>query len=171
MLTIADRLEIQDLVASLAWSLDTAEVEAFVDCFASDGELVWDAFESPLRWSGSNALRQFIEGLRDLPDSAGRQHVVTNLRIRGHEHGAVATAYVLVTLRQPDGGVRTIVAGHYEDLLCVESASWRFRRHVIRDWAGPVLAGFAGQTGERVARPLPQPLEALARTVTPHPKR
>jgi hypothetical protein len=74
------------------------------------------------------------------------------------------TAYVLVTLRQPDGMVRTIVAGHYDDSLCVEDGQWRFRRHVIRDWSGPVLGRFAGQDGKRIARPLPPPLAALARS-------
>jgi hypothetical protein len=67
-------------------------------------------------------------------------------------------------LRQADGGVRTIVAGHYDDTLCVENGRWRLRRHVIRDWSGPVLAGFAGQDGRRIARPLPPPLAALARS-------
>jgi hypothetical protein len=163
-LSVQDRLDIQQLIASLAWALDTADVEGFVGCFAADGELVWDAFEAPLRWRGAAALRRFIEGLRDLPDSAGRQHLVTNLRIHGGRSDARVTAYVLVTLRQWDGFVRTIVAGHYDDSLCVENGQWRLRRHVIRDWSGPVLERFAGQDGRRVVRPLPPPLAALART-------
>lgn len=161
-----DRLAIHDLMASLAWSLDTAAVDDFVACFATDGEVVWDAFEAPLRWTGPAALRTFIQGLRDLPGSAGRQHFVTNLRVRGAEDGALATAYVLVTLRDSEGSVRTIVAGHYDDALCIEDGHWRLRRHVIRDWAGPVLSRFAGQTGERVSRPLPPPLASLAETAT-----
>jgi hypothetical protein len=164
-----DRLAIQDRMASLAWSLDTADVDAFVACFATDGEVVWDAFEAPLRWTGAVAIRAFIQGLRDLPGSAGRQHFVTNLRVRGDEAGALVTAYVLVAHRQADGSVRTIVAGYYDDVLCIEDGQWRLRRHVIRDWAGPVLSRFAGQTGERVSRPLPPPLASLAETAARDP--
>jgi hypothetical protein len=166
ILSVQDRLDIQELIASLAWALDTGDVDAFVACFASEGVLVWDAFEAPLQWAGADALRQFIAGLRDLPDSAGRQHLVTNLRIEATATGAAATAYVLVTMREASGGVRTIVAGHYHDLFIVEEGRWRFERHVIRDWSGPVLANFAGQSGERRVRPLPPPLEALARSAT-----
>ncbi|RYG64974.1 hypothetical protein EON77_19085, partial [bacterium] len=99
-LTVADRLDIHERIASLAWALDTADVAGFVDCFTRDGELEWDAFDAPLRWKGADALRRFIEGLRDLPASAGRQHLVTNVRVRAADGGAAATAYVVVTLRQ-----------------------------------------------------------------------
>lgn len=166
-LTAVDRLDIAEVISSLAWALDTADIDGFVDAFSSDGELIWDAFEQSLRWRGRASLRHFIEGLRDLPDSAGRQHVVANLRMQPTDEGARVRAYVLVTLRQADGLVRLNVAGHYEDDLRVEDGRWRVRRRVIRDWSGPVLANFAGQGGEQPRRELPPPLRALAQSAEP----
>ncbi len=160
-LSTQDQLDIQQLIARYAWSLDTGDVEAFIRCFARDGALVWDAFDTPLRWSGTDELRHFIEGLRALPDSAGRQHHVSNLLIEPFESGARARAFVLVTLRKPDGAVQAHVTGHYEDELVVEDGEWRIRRRTIRDWAGPVLERFAGQPKEAARRALPPPLAAL----------
>jgi hypothetical protein len=161
VLSTQDRLDIHELLARYAWALDTADVEGFVGCFARDGELLWDSFETPLRWRGERALRRFIGGLRDRPESAGRQHFVANVVIEGREDGASARSYCLVTLRPPEGAPLVHVAGHYEDLLCLEDGTWRIRQRCIRDWAGPVLARFAGQTGERAARPRPPALDAL----------
>ena len=166
VLTPADRLDIYELISACAWALDTADVTGFVACFSSEGALVWDSFETPLLWNGHAELRQFIEGLRDLPESAGRQHFVGNIRIRGEVNGAQASAYVLVTLREANGTVRTHVAGYYDDDFCVENGAWRIRRRTIRDWCGPVLARFAGQTGEPVRRKRPAALDALLRRPT-----
>ena len=46
LLGTGDRLEIQELLARYAWSLDTGDEEAFVACFCEDGELVWDVFRT-----------------------------------------------------------------------------------------------------------------------------
>ena len=77
----SDRLEIHELTARYAWSLDTGEVDAFVECFCREGELVWDVFETAARWRGAVALRRFIEYFRQRPESAGRQHHVSNLLV------------------------------------------------------------------------------------------
>ena len=54
------------------------------------------------------------------------------------------------------------VMGYYEDLFRREDGRWRLAERIIRDWSGPILERFAGQTGERVARPRPPPLERAA---------
>jgi hypothetical protein len=160
-LTVADRLDIQDVIARYAWALDTANVDAFVSCFCAQGVLIWDAFDEPDRWEGADALRAFITFFRDLPSSAGRQHHVSNIVITGTRVQARASSYVAVVLRQGDGPHAVNVMGYYEDDLVREAGAWRLRRRVIRDWSGPVLKNFAGQTGERVARPRPPPLRGL----------
>src|SRR5689334_4563207 len=86
----ADRLEIHELTARYAWSLDTGDVEDFVDCFCRDGELVWDAFETEGRWRGAAALRGFIGYFLQRPESAGRQHHVSNLIVTPTADGATA---------------------------------------------------------------------------------
>jgi hypothetical protein len=160
-LSTADQLEIRDIVSRYCWALDTGDVEGFVACFCSDGMLVWDAFDVPLEWRGSDALHHFATFLRDQPNTAGRQHHVTNLMLEADGEDARGKAYVAVALRQGDGPHALNVMGWYEDRFRREGGHWRIAERVIRDWSGPVLAKIAGQTGERVARPLPPPLAGL----------
>jgi hypothetical protein len=157
----SDRLEIQELTARYAWSLDTGDEEAFVACFCRDGELVWDVFETEGRWRGSLALRRFIAYFRQRPESAGRQHHVSNLVVTPTDVGAHARSYVAVALRRDDGPHLLHVMGYYEDDLAREDGRWLFSRRYIRDWSGPVLAGFAGQSGARSTRQRPDALAGL----------
>jgi hypothetical protein len=157
----ADRLEIHELVARYAWSLDTGDEEAFVNCFCREGELVWDVFETEGRWQGGAALRGFISYFRQRPESAGRQHHVSNLIVTPTSSGATAKSYVAVALRRDDGPHLLNVMGYYEDELRREEGCWRFARRIIRDWNGAVLSKFAGQDGKRSVRPLPPPLAGL----------
>jgi hypothetical protein len=156
-----DRLEIHELVARYAWSLDTGEEEDFVACFCREGELVWDVFETEGRWRGAQALRRFIGYFRQRPESAGRQHHVSNLVVTPTAAGATARSYVLVALRCAEGPHRLNVMGYYEDELQRENGRWLFSRRVIRDWSGPVLGRFAGQDGARSRRPRPDALAGL----------
>lgn len=157
-LSIADQLAIRDVISRYAWALDTGDVEGFVTCFCSDGTLVWDSFETPMRWQGHDALRHFATFFRDLPTSAGRQHHVTNTIVSPSPDGARARSYAAVALRQGDGPHLLHVMGYYEDLFRQEDGKWGLAERVIRDWSGPILKEFAGQTGEHVARPMPPPL-------------
>jgi hypothetical protein len=164
LLSPADRIEIHEVLARYAWSLDTGDEAGFVSCFCRDGELVWDAFETPGVWRGEAALRRFISYFRARPESAGRQHHVSNLIVTPTAAGASARAYVLVALRCADGPHRLHVMGYYEDELQREDGRWCLARRAIRDWNGLVLAGFAGQEGERPARARPAALDALWET-------
>jgi hypothetical protein len=157
----SDRVEIQELTARYAWSLDTGDEDAFVDCFCRDGELVWDVFETEGRWRGAPALRRFIGYFRQRPESAGRQHHVSNLIVTPTDSGARARSYVAVAVRRAEGPHVLNVMGYYEDELARENGRWRFSRRYIRDWSGPVLAGFAGQDGARSTRQRPDALAGL----------
>ncbi len=163
----SDRLEIHELTARYAWSLDTADEDAFVDCFCRDGELVWDVFDTEGRWRGAAALRRFIGYFRQRPESAGRQHHVSNLLVTPTATGAQARSYVAVAVRRGDGPHLLNVMGHYDDELVQEDGRWLFSRRIIRDWSGPVLARFAGQDGARSARQLPDALAGLWATQAP----
>ena len=160
-ITSGDRLDIHELTARYAWSLDTGDEDAFVACFCRHGELVWDVFETQGRWRGAQALRRFIAYFRNRPESAGRQHHVSNLVVTASDSGARARSYVAVAVRRAEGPHAINVMGYYEDELQREDGHWRFARRYIRDWSGPVLAGFAGQDGARSARPLPDALAGL----------
>ena len=154
----ADQAAIRDVISRCAWALDTGEVEAFVHCFCFDGTLLWDAFEKPDRWEGEAALRHFAEFFRSQPTSAGRQHHVTNTVIDPTAQGALARSYVAVALRQAHGPHLLNVMGYYEDQFRLQDGRWRIHERAISDWSGPILHRFAGQTGQRVARPRPPQL-------------
>jgi uncharacterized protein (TIGR02246 family) len=158
-LSLKDQLAIRDAIARCAWALDTGDVEEFAACFCTDGVLLWDVFETPDRWEGQAALRHFAEFFRAQPTSAGRQHHVTNTVIVPTAQGALAKSYVTVALRQGHGPHLLNVMGYYEDSFRREDGRWRLAERAIRDWSGPILARFAGQTGEREARPKPPQLK------------
>jgi hypothetical protein len=160
-LSAGDRLEIHELLARYAWSLDTGDEQGFVDCFTSDAELVWDVFDEPGRWLGGAALRRFAAYFRSRPESAGRQHHVTNIVLAATPEAVQAISYVLVALRAEEGPHRLNVMGYYEDVLRQEGGRWHIARRVIRDWSGPVLARIAGQDGLRRARQRPAALDGL----------
>jgi hypothetical protein len=161
-LSPADELAIREVIARYAWALDTGDADGFVACFCRDGVLVWDAFEEPERWQGAEALRHFASFFRSLPTSAGRQHHVSNTLVTASDGGARSRSYVAVAVRQGDGPHLLSVMGYYEDLFRREDGEWRLAERVIRDWSGPILEHFAGQTGERVARPRPEPLRGAS---------
>ncbi|HTM96064.1 MAG TPA: nuclear transport factor 2 family protein [Croceibacterium sp.] len=154
-LSALDQFELRDVIARYAWALDTGDVDAFVGCFCRDGVLVWDAFETPERWEGADALRHFASFFRSVPTSAGRQHHVSNTVITTDDGIVRARSYAAVALRQGDGPHLLSVMGYYEDTFRREDERWRLAERIIRDWSGPILAKFEGQTGERVARPRP----------------
>ncbi|HMA11215.1 MAG TPA: nuclear transport factor 2 family protein [Steroidobacteraceae bacterium] len=160
-LSAGDRLEIHELLARYAWSLDTGDEAAFVACFTSDAQLVWDVFDEAGRWQGGAALRRFAAYFRSRPESAGRQHHVSNIVLAATAEGVLAKSYVLVALRTGEGPHRLNVMGYYEDVVRQEGGHWRIARRVIRDWSGPVLANIAGQDGTRQARQRPAALDGL----------
>ena len=160
-LSAGDRIAMHELLARYAWSLDTGDEDGFVACFTSEAELVWDVFDEPGRWSGSAALRRFAAYFRSRPESAGRQHHVTNIVLATTTEGVHAKSYVLVALRADEAPHRLNVMGYYDDVLRQEGGQWRIARRVIRDWSGPVLANIAGQDGQRRARPRPAALDGL----------
>jgi hypothetical protein len=161
-LSAEDQFTIRDVIARYAWSLDTGDVEGFVACFCRDGVLVWDVFEVADRWQGEAALRHFATFFRDQPTSAGRQHHVSNTLLTACEEGVRGRSYAAVALRQGAGPHLLSVMGWYEDLFRREDGHWRLAERVIRDWSGPILSAFAGQGGERLARPRSPQLDGAA---------
>jgi hypothetical protein len=159
MLSTADRLAIHEVLARYAWSLDTGDEEGFIACFTPDAELAWEAFAEPGIWRGHEALRRFIAWFRSQPESAGRQHHVSNILVEPAPGGARSRSYVLVALAVGDGPHRLNVMGYYEDQLARDGGQWRLARRVIRDWRGDVLGNFPG--APPAPRPRPPVLDGL----------
>ena len=158
-LSTSDRLDIHELVARYAWKLDTGDLEGFASCFTDDGVLIWDAFETPDRWAGAQQLRSFVEFFRSRPSSAGRQHHITNVLVDGEGETARSTSYVTVVVRRGEPPYPVTFAGYYEDVVVKRGDQWLFQQRWIRDWSGPILKAFAGETGERVPRARPPELQ------------
>ena len=161
-LSAGDRLEIHELLARYAWSLDTGDEDAFVGCFCQRWRAGLGCIREPTD-AGRAARRCGASSayFRSRPESAGRQHHVSNCRARHDRRGSARQVYVLVALRADEGPHRLNVMGYYEDELRRQGRTLAIARRVIRDWSGPVLASFAGQDGARQARQRPAALDGL----------
>ncbi len=159
-LTADDRLDILDVLARYCWALDTADPDALSACFAREGVIVWDTFADPPTWTGREHIRELAEVFRNMPGSVGRQHHLASVVIEGDRDGARVRAYVHVTDRKGEQPFPVRFAGWYDDRLVREDGRWLLAERHIRDWSGPVLARFPGETGERVFRERPPGLGA-----------
>lgn len=158
-LSAADRLDIHELLARYAWTFDTGDIEGFVACFAKDGTLIEDTFDRPDEYRGADAIRAMAQFFFSRPSFPGRQHHVSHILIDGGSGLARVRSFCFVTDCK-DGPPYTLrFAGHYEDRVVKVDEGWLFQERVIRDWTGPVLARFPGQSGERVSRARPPELE------------
>lgn len=123
-LTAEDRLMIMDLYARYAWSMDSGDLDGFVDCFVPDATLDWG---TPLQ--GHNAIRHAEEGFL-ANDSAfpGAQHFATQFRIvEGNDQRAVTWAYVARMHRIPGTTNSTVIwQGYYTDICVKVDGRWYY---------------------------------------------
>ncbi len=127
-LSLADRLDIQELLARYNHAIDSGDAAAWAATFTADG-----TFTSGGRThAGSEALRAFAT------DFAGRlpgsRHWNDNLIIEGAGDEATARCY-LQLLKTGGGEPATLVTtARYEDTLRRVAGAWRFAsRTVVRD--------------------------------------
>ena len=130
-LSVADRLDIQELVARYNWAIDTHDGEGVAATFVPDG-----AFEMGARFiQGHDALVAFGSGVHLPPRPAtwGNQHWVTNMVLEGDAERVTARSYLARhTVDGEEKGVATI--GHYLDQLVKLDGHWRFQHRLFRNW-------------------------------------
>ncbi len=144
-LTIDDYLEIQALVTSYPYALDTG---------ANDGYMYADLFAE-----GGEFIRPYTVGRDDLAKLALDQphgpafvrHFLMNQLIEPAEQGATGRQY-LVVIDVGQGGQpgEIFVGGHYEDEYVKTPDGWRFKRREFipsRSGAQPPEAGRGGNAG------------------------
>jgi hypothetical protein len=125
-LSAADRVDIHQLVARYAHSLEGADGgggQAFAALFTPDGTLV-DGAETV---TGHAGLAAFAAGRRAL--AAGTTTLATNVVIESAPRGAAGTVYVMVT--QPfaaEGRPAIVRGGRFEDRYVKTAQGWRFAR-------------------------------------------
>ena len=132
-LTIADRVEIADLVARYMHALDRRDAEALAATFAEDGVL--DV--AGRRIAGRGALLDFVRAGTGT-FSSGSRHWSSNLVIDGDGDAATASCYMLVVDANDQG--RVAVVGRYDDELRKVNGAWRFtNRRITFDYYEPGL--------------------------------
>lgn len=122
-LTIADRLDIQDLAARYNTAIDGGDAEAWTATFTSDG-----TFESGGRThQGAEALTAFATNFAER--MAGARHWNNNMVIEGDGDQATLACYLMLMR-----GGQVVTTARYEDTLRREDGQWRFAsRRVVPD--------------------------------------
>ena len=159
MISVEDRLALQDLIAAYSWALDTGDSEGLVACFTEDARMVEEVFEDPDIWEGHEGIRGLARHYFNAPGFPGRQHHVTQVQYFPQGDGTVRTrgfAFVTECADEPPYLLR--FAGWYEDhAIKGTDGGWRFRTRTVRLWDGEVLKNFPGK-GEWVPRKRPDSL-------------
>lgn len=124
-LTAEDRFMIMDLYARYAWSMDSGDLDAFVDCFAPDAELNWGG--PPAR--GREAIRRTEESFLEDSGFPGAQHFALQFRfIDGDTSGARVRAYVARLHRIPGTTNSQIIwQGFYTDTVVKLDGRWYYK--------------------------------------------
>ncbi|OCC22816.1 hypothetical protein MB02_15555 [Croceicoccus estronivorus] len=130
---VADRLEINEVIARYCHALDLKDWPAFRALFTEDAALDFTAFDGPK--GGVSDVEAF---LRPIVESlAGTQHMTSAVMIDLDGDEASARSAAIVPMTANEGGVeKTMFNGlWYEDKLVRTPSGWRFReRTQVRGW-------------------------------------
>jgi len=159
MISVEDRLALQDLIAAYSWALDTGDTEGLVACFTEDARMVEEVFEDPDIWEGHEGIRGLARHYFNAHGFPGRQHHVTQVQYSPQGDGSVKLrgfAFVTECAGEPPYLLR--FTGWYDDHAVKEAdGQWRFRTRTVRLWDGAVLKNFPGH-GQWVPRQRPESL-------------
>jgi hypothetical protein len=144
-LSTADYVEIQQLYARYAFSVDLQDVDAWMACWTDDGALVTTAGK---RTGGADQRRAMMLANGDVPEERG-YHWVGNVVIDAAEHGANGRCY-LMHLFAPDGPARLRYALYYQDELVKRDGRWLFRLRTLHK-VGAGVADPDARDSERAA--------------------
>lgn len=123
-LSVADRLEITELLSRYAWAFDQRDGDSYADIFTENGQL-----QGPQTTIiGRDALRAWAA---DFPP-ATYHHSISNLVIEGSATEAVSRCYLMAS-QVDEHGIRPLLMGSYHDTLSKTADGWRIvhRRLVI----------------------------------------
>jgi len=127
-LTIADRIEIQDLLARYNHAIDSAEAAAWAAAYTDDG-----TFNSGGRTrTGTAELEAFAADFA--ARMPGSRHWVNDVLIDGD--GGIASMSCYLQLLKTGGGepATLVTTARYQDTLRHVDGAWRFAsRTVVRD--------------------------------------
>jgi uncharacterized protein (TIGR02246 family) len=128
VLSVQDRLSIEDLFIRYTCALDAGDVETLVACFVEDGSL-----ESPAvgKYAGRDAIREFATRFARFRQNGSQlRHVISNLRAAVDGDRASAQCYLLVFVTR-DGKSRLLGPGAYDCELSRIEGQWLFQRRIV----------------------------------------
>jgi hypothetical protein len=127
-LSPADYIEIQQLYAQYARSIDAADGEAFAGTFTADGE-----FGGAV---GRAALIEFGNHRFDRWNGAQSRHWNTNLIVTATPEGAKGSCY-LMTFNATANPPTERGSGVYDDTLIRTAQGWRFKKRLLQSDGRP----------------------------------
>ena len=128
-LTLADRVEILELLARYAHVIDSGDGESYADCFTGDGAI--ELGRSGLHVQGRAALVEFAR--EDHARSGAARHLTNSPIIEGDGDGATIDVYLLRLYQERSGDERRGLGpvGRYHDTLRRVGGRWRFARREV----------------------------------------
>jgi 3-phenylpropionate/cinnamic acid dioxygenase small subunit len=131
MLSVEDRLGIENLYTRYSWSIDTGDAAAWLETFTEDG--IFDANNQVT--AGREALQKWVAArleFRMTEPTVNGQHWVTNIDGESDGRTAHVRCYFLRTVQARDtGAVQVQASGWFDDVLRNVGGAWRFQRHTV----------------------------------------
>lgn len=132
---VADRLEINELLARYCHAVDRKDWQAFRAIFTDDASLDFTAFGGPAGSVGE--LEAFL--IPVLESLTASQHMTSTVMVDLDGDAATARSAAIVPMSRLDeeGQESTVVSGlWYEDQLVRTPGGWRIRaRKQVRSWS------------------------------------
>ena len=122
-LSVADRLEIHELLARYYLAEDAGQVDAWVNTFTADGGFYKRDGQACL---GHDELRRFALKRSERPDARKYVHWTSNVTVSATEEGAQLQCYSMTVEHTPDGYRIRGMAINTDELLH-ERGQWRFK--------------------------------------------
>jgi hypothetical protein len=136
-LSAEDRLDITELIARHAWSVDTGDVDGWVRTFAPTG--VFD-LAGGRRYEGHDQLRSYMQQAVANKPFPGQQHHASQIIIEGSGSRCSVRSYLIATQRLSTGAVVVYALGSYTDSCVKHEDRWVFEKRVFRFWSGSAAA-------------------------------
>lgn len=136
MISIEDRVAIEQLYARHWWAFDAGDASGFAATFAEDGIL-----RMAQDHDGRGAIAEFAQAVATAPAGGQSNHHMSALVLEASSSETVsARSYVMRVHRLPTrsrGNCQVLWSGYSTD-RCVKTASgWVFAERTLRAWEGP----------------------------------
>lgn len=120
-LTAEDRLDLMELYARYAWSMDSGDLKAFEQTVTPDVLL----YGNGRNFHGRAEVREWEESFLKDPGFPGTQHFYTNFIIKGDGETAEVRAYVARLYRMPTTShCQLLWLGYYTDTCVKRDGNW-----------------------------------------------